>query len=264
MTPHELVQQGRPHEALPALKEEIRNDSANPKPRLFYFQLLAVLGDWERASQQLQTLASLDIAHLPLAHEYTALMQGEAFRAEVFAGARTPLLFGEPAPWIGILLQSLKLLSGGKTEQAVKLQAEALASAPAQGGSIDGQPLAWLCDADSRLGPVIEAYIDGKYYWIPCSNIASIKIEKPTDLRDLIWLSAKFTWTTGVTALGYIPARYPGSESSEDGHVCLSRTTVWRELGANYNIGTGVRILTTDQNDYPITMTREILLTRLT
>ena len=28
-------------------------------------------------------------------------------------------------------------------------------------------PFDWVADADPRLGPVLEAYIDGKYYWVP-------------------------------------------------------------------------------------------------
>lgn len=258
MTPHELVQQGRPHEALIALKEKIKEDSANPKLRLFYFQLLAILGDWDRAAQQLKTIASFDVSHLPLAHEYTALMQGEMLRAEVFAGNRTPLIFGEPPAWVGVLLQSLKFLSEGKTAQAIQLQSQALGDAPAQTGTINGEPFAWLADADSRLGPVMEAYIEGKYFWIPYANIRSVKLDKPADLRDLIWQPAKFVWTNDVTALGYIPVRYPHSEKSSDGLVALSRTTNWQNLGDNYQLATGLRILTTDQNDYPITTTWEI------
>ena len=36
---------------------------------------------------------------------------------------------------------------------------------------INGDDVPWLADADSRLGPVLEAIMDGKYYWIPFDRI---------------------------------------------------------------------------------------------
>ncbi len=38
--------------------------------------------------------------------------------------------------------------------------------------------------------PVLEAMVNGKYYWIPFSRLASIVIEAPADLRDRVWLPA--------------------------------------------------------------------------
>ena len=38
-----------------------------------------------------------------------------------------------------------------------------------------------------RLGPVCEAILNGKYYWIPFERLSRVDIEAPSDLRDLIW-----------------------------------------------------------------------------
>ena len=57
-------------------------------------------------------------------------------------------------------------------------------------GDIDGTKFDWIADADSRLGPVLEAVIDGKYYWIPFNRVAKVNISRPSDLRDLVWISA--------------------------------------------------------------------------
>ena len=48
-----------------------------------------------------------------------------------------------------------------------------------------GQPFEWLADADMRLGPVLEAYINGRYAWIPFARLGRIRIEAPEDLRDV-------------------------------------------------------------------------------
>ena len=42
---------------------------------------------------------------------------------------------------------------------------------------IDGKAFAWIADADMRLGPICEAVINGRYYWLPFVHIARIVIE---------------------------------------------------------------------------------------
>ena len=59
---------------------------------------------------------------------------------------------------------------------------------------------AWLADADSRIGPIFEAVINGKYYWVPASAVAALTIEAPEDLRDFVWMPAQFRWQNGGEA----------------------------------------------------------------
>ena len=80
-------------------------------------------------------------------------------------------------------------------------------------------PFNWIADADSRLGPVLEAIINGRYYWVPIQQIRAINITQAADLRDLVWLPAEFTWINGGQAFGLIPTRYPGSESVVDSAI---------------------------------------------
>ena len=49
MNAEEYIQTGRLDEALAALQSEVRNQPADAKLRTFLFQLLCVLGQWERA-----------------------------------------------------------------------------------------------------------------------------------------------------------------------------------------------------------------------
>ena len=87
--------------------------------------------------------------------------------------------------------------SDGQLAQARELRAKAFEAAPAISGTINEKPFEWLADADMRLGPILEAIVDGRYFWIPFQNIREIEIEKPQDLRDLVWTPAKFTWSSG-------------------------------------------------------------------
>ena len=43
-------------------------------------------------------------------------------------------------------------------------------------------------DADTRLGPVIEAVINGRYYWVPFGRTVEVEIAAPADLRDRVWI----------------------------------------------------------------------------
>ena len=69
--------------------------------------------------------------------------------------------------------------------------------APTASGTIDGKPFEWIADADPRLGPIMEAMVDGKYYWVPFTRLSRLDIEAPADLRDQVWMPAHFTWSNG-------------------------------------------------------------------
>jgi len=48
-TPEQLLAQGDPAGALELLQKRVRERSADPALRVFLFQLLCVLGQWQRA-----------------------------------------------------------------------------------------------------------------------------------------------------------------------------------------------------------------------
>jgi type VI secretion system protein ImpE len=257
-TIEEDVRQGRLEEALSALQAAIRKAPADSKYRTLLFQLLSIMGDWERAMTQLNVVGDLDSKTLPMVQTYRTAIKCEELRAEVFAGKRTPLLFGEPTQWAALLVESLILVAQGHPEESDKLHAQAFEQAPASTGKIDGQPFTWLADADVRIGPVLEAIVDGKYYWIPFSNLSAIRIEKPADLRDLAWIPAYLTLANGGEVVSLIPTRYPGSESSSDPAIRMARKTDWKECKDGASMGIGQRMFATDQGDYPLLEVRSI------
>ncbi|MFG0304814.1 MAG: type VI secretion system accessory protein TagJ, partial [Phycisphaerales bacterium JB040] len=209
--------------ALDAAKDQVRDKPSELAPRVLLFQLFCVAGDWKRAMTQLNVAADLDPMALPMAQTYRQGLNAEAFRAEVFAGKRSPLVLGEPPEWIGAMFESLRLLADGKTEPALAMRARALEGAPAVPGSVNGQPFEWIMDADQRFGPALECVVNGKYYWVPFERIKRVSIEPPADLRDMVWTAAQFTWANDGQAVGLIPTRYPGSPDSPDPMVRLAR-----------------------------------------
>jgi len=245
-------------ETLSQLEDQIRSDPANAKHRIFLFQLLAILERWDRALNQLNVLQDLDSATGPMVATYREAIQNEALRNEIFAGNRSPVIFGEPEEWIAQLLESLRLVAEEKYAPAEAMRAKAFDLAPTTSGTIDGQPFEWIADADSRLGPVIEVLINGRYTWVPFHRVSRIDIEAPEDLRDLVWLPGHFTWANGGEMVGLIPTRYPGAAATDDGDLMLARKTQWAEASAETFLGQGQRILTTDTGEYPIMDIRRI------
>src|SRR4051812_32905503 len=95
-TAQALLARGDPQAALQHLQQEVRAKSGDPKLRVFLFQLLCVLGQWERALAQLQSCGDLDAGALAMVATYREALQCEAVREAVFAGKTTPHVFGRP------------------------------------------------------------------------------------------------------------------------------------------------------------------------
>jgi len=238
----------------------VRRQPADGKLRVFLAQLLMVTGDWDRALTQLGVAAELDAGALPMLHAYSAAIQCERLRGQVFAGMRQPLVFGDPLPWIAQLLQALSVEADGKVEQAASLRGDAFAAAAPIAGTLNGADFEWVADADSRLGPILEVLLNGAYYWVPFERIQRIVIEAPSDIRDLVWLPAQFTWTNGGEAMGLLPARYPGSEASAESTIRLARKTDWRPLGGGQFAGLGQRVISSDADEVGLLEVRELTL----
>jgi type VI secretion system protein ImpE len=259
-TAEDLFRAGDLKGCLAELQSDVRRRPADAKLRIFLAQLLMVTGDWDRAINQLGVAAELDAAALPMKHTYTAAIQCERLRAAVFAGSKSPLVLGDPPAWIALLLQAVALNGQGRASEAGELRGRALESAPATPGAMNGTPFEWLADADSRLGPVLEVLLNGAYYWVPFERIRRIELEKPEDVRDLLWLPAKFTWSNAGEAMGLVPVRYPGSELAGEDAIRLSRKTEWSELGEGAFTGLGQRVLTTSGDELGLLEVREITL----
>jgi type VI secretion system protein ImpE len=260
MTAEEHVRAGRLAEALAELQAAIKKRPADPKLRIFLFQLLAIRGQRDRALTQLDVAADLDSGALPMRQTYRDVLQCETLRQEVFAGRGSPLIFGEPAEWMALLVRAVQLYAEGSFAEARPLRERAFEEAPATAGTIDGRPFSWIADGDTRLGPMIEAIMNGRYYWIPFVRLSEIQIEKPVDLRDLAWTPVTLTFANGGQTVAFVPTRYPGSEDSPDPRIVMARSTEWTEPAEETLFGHGQRLLATDQGEFPLLDVRVVKL----
>ncbi len=241
------------------LQAQIRKFPQRADLRIFLFQIYCLQGAWAKASNQLQVLEELDADTVPMVQTYRAALQCELLRNDVFAGVRTPLVLGDPQDWLASLVEANRLQAQGHLSAAQALRRHAMDAAPAVAGSINGDSFEWLADADSRLGPVIEAVLNGKYYWIPTQRLQRVEIEAPADLRDMVWTPATLTFTSGGTSVALIPTRYPGTESSPDSQLRMARSTTWQDLGEDTWVGQGQRMFVTNHSDYALLDVRELV-----
>lgn len=186
MTPEEHLKAGDPRAALEALQAKIRADASNPKLRVFLFQLLCVLGDWNRAIAQLKAAAGLDEGATVMAQAYREAIICEVYREKVFAGEKSPLILGEPEEWLAHLIEAQKLLAQGNPKEAAELRAKAFEAAPASPGEINGKRFEWIADADMTLEswsmgivrPVMEVHPHAWAFFVPFIMTAAVWLER--------------------------------------------------------------------------------------
>ncbi len=260
MTPHDLLRSGDLAGAMDALTAQVRKEPGDARLRVFLFQMLCLRGEWKRAVQQLKVCAELDPKAQTMAQAYREAILAEAFREQVFAGRRQPLVFGQPQEWMALMIGALAEDAAGRSAEAAAMRARALDAAPAAPGQINGQPFVWLADADTRLGPVLEVVMNGKYYWMPFTALAAVRMDPPADLRDAVWMPAHLTLATGGEQVALIPTRYPGTVASSDAAAMLARTTQWQDMGHGGFAGIGQRLLATDGGDVPLMDLRSLTL----
>ncbi|RZI80565.1 MAG: tetratricopeptide repeat protein [Rubrivivax sp.] len=262
LTPEDSLRAGDPQQALKLLQDQIRAKPGDAKLRVFLFQLLCVLGQWERALNQLNVATELDAGTLAMAQTYREAIKCELLRAEVFKGNKVPMIFGQPETWLALLIEALLREGKGEHDAAKTLRDQAFEQAPAVSGTLGegegAQAFEWIADADMRLGPVIEAVINGKYYWVPFARLSVLTIDPPEDLRDAVWMPAHFVFENGGESVGLIPTRYAGTETSADGMLALSRKTDWQESVPGFYTGLGQRLFTTNEGDAPLMDLRSV------
>ena len=249
---------GRARDALAALQAEVRAKPGDAKLRVFLFQLLCVLGQWPRAATQLEVCGELDASTLAMVNTYREALKCELVREAVFAGKTTPMVFGEPQAWVAWLVEALQADARGDRAGATTLRAQALEMAPTSAGSINGQRFDWIADADTRLGPVLEAIVNGRYCWIPFGALSKVHMQAPEDLRDFVWAPAQLEFPNGGSSVALVPTRYCATLDGAPDAELLTRSTEWDELATNQYAGRGQRVLATSGDELGVLELREL------
>lgn len=260
MTALALPSQGKLEETIESLQLDIKRRPSDIQLRMALFEMLAVSGRWERAFMQLNMAVILDRQLARYAEGIRNLAELERQRSEVFRGNLAPSFIDHRPSWLSSV--STRLVSSVTPDVLAEYEAAyiaAMAAAPARSGRIDGRMFDWIADADSRLGPVMELYLKDNYYWLPMERLKSLRVIPACDVIDLLWLRVECTLMSGTTLSGFMPARYPGSELAAADDLILGKSVAWTLVGGTMQLGTGIRVLSTEREDTPVTQIREIV-----
>ncbi|MEO8595148.1 MAG: type VI secretion system accessory protein TagJ [Candidatus Solibacter sp.] len=232
MTAKELYRAGKLNAAVQALVAELRDNPMDAQRRTFLFELLSFAGEYDRAEKHLDVLSQAGPDALTGSLLYRAALAGERSRHDLFAKNDYP---GLPE------------------------------NAPAIRGSLNGTPFEAVEDSDPRIGPRLEIIAAGQYMWLPLAHIATIQMEAPKRLRDLLWIPAQVR--TGPAFKGkelgevLVPVLSPFSFRHADDAVRLGRATVWEEPEAGNPLPFGMKMLLVDGEDVPILEVRSLEIT---
>ncbi len=256
--PTTLLRQGHLSDALVAMQDVVRKSPADGGHRFALASLLAFAGQWQRCATQLSVFFELTPAAALTARLYQTHVLCEMFRKDVFAGLKTPLLLGEPEPWLAAMVQALSLAASGAHRAAEELRSHAFEQAETSQGTLNSESFEWIADADPRLGPCLELYLNKAYYWAPFSKVRSIKLNPPVDTMDLIWAPVTIAWVNGGESAAFMPVRYPGSEHHPEPAINLGRRTEFCEVDGVLTACIGQRLWSCDSGEQAMLDVRKI------
>lgn len=218
-----LLDEGRLDQAIAALGAELRDDPGDIRARTFLFELLCFAGEYDRAEKQLDVVARGSRDAEMGALLYRSALHAERTRQELFAAGRPP---------------------PGEEGRPVA-------------GCLNGRPFASITDADPRLGARLELFAAGQYTWIPFVQLAAVRVEAPTRLRDLLWAPARVQAAAGYEGAEMgevlIPVLSPLSWRHAEDEVRLGRVTDWEEAAP-----AGQKLLLVDGEPVPFLEVREL------
>lgn len=228
MKAQELWKQGKLEEAIESLGVELRSDPTDVQRRTFLFELLCFSGQFDRAEKQLDVIAQAS---------QEAGMGGLLYRSAIHADRNRQEMF----------------VSGDFPTTA--------APQPVS-GTLNGNPFRTLVDGDPRIGARLEVFAAGQYTWIPLAHIASVQIQAPTQLRDLLWAPAVVKTGPGFEGLELgevlVPVLAPASAQHTDPDVRLGRVTEWVELDGQGQAPVGQKLFLVDDEEFPILEVRDL------
>jgi type VI secretion system protein ImpE len=144
--------------------------------------------------------------------------------------------------------------------EAAKMLREANENATHLKGQFNDKEFDGLRDADDLFGPVLEAFSQGRYFWVPLEQLASVAMNPPKYPRDLLWAPARLMLKDGATGDVLLPALYPGSHEHADDQIRLGRSVDWLTPVEGLVRGVGVKTFLIGDDAPTLLEWRELLI----
>lgn len=230
MKAQSLFEAGKLDEAIQSLGVELRDNPTDVRRRIFLFELLSLAGEYDRAEKHLDVVAQASHEAGMGALLYHSALHAARTRRDMFRDGDFPKSPGEP--------------------QLVP-------------GTLNGTPFETLQDADPRIGARIEIFAAGQYTWIPFEHVASITMEPPKRLRDLIWAPARVVPGPKFRELELgevlVPALTPFAYEHEDPEIRMGRATDWEPLDGDAGFApVGQKLFMVDGKPVPLLDVRHL------
>lgn len=250
MTSEQLFQAGRLMDAIQGQTEAVKAQPGNVAERVFLFELLCFLDEWDRAEKQLDVMVQLDPNQDTGVQPYRNLVAAERQRRRLFTEGLAPVVQEDSLPQLHRLLQAVILL-----RQQSDLEARELLSSLedertpllVHGQGVRGDDFR---DCDDVFASVFEVFVGPQYVWIPMERVRSVQFARPSRPRDLIWAQVNLLMHDSSLVRGFVPVRYFGSGQAPDDEIRLGRRTDWTDSAAGPVLGLGQRTFLVGDDAY--------------
>lgn len=260
--PLELYHAGKLKEAIGAATDQVRKAPTDNAARGFLSELLIFAGDLERADRQLEALSTQDPATSVHIAMLRGLLRAEQARQKFFTEGAIPDFLQQPNERLQLMLKASIALREKDYAAAAKLLNDADALFPKLKGKCDDKPFEGIYDIDALTRSVFEVLApNGKYYWIPMEDVASLTFNAPQRARDIAWRRARMILKSETDTEVVLPAIYPGSAADADPRFALGQMTDWRPAAEGAPVrGVGQRTLLVGDEDRPFVELKSIVI----
>jgi type VI secretion system protein ImpE len=257
MNAKDMIAAGRLMDARKQLTDEVKKAPSDSAKRTLLFQVLAFLGEWEKADRHLDLIVATNPKSEIGVQAYKNAVNAEKERREVMERKRVPgFVTGAPA-YLESYLLAWDKLKENDLEGASRLYEQVEEQRRPVRGSLDGKIFDGFWDTDTFLSCFLEAIVHDRYIWIPLETIGELSIDPPKSLFDLLWAPARVMTWEGVNLQCYLPVLYPDSCLQDDERVKLGRLTDWIPLGGPFFKGVGQHVFQVGEEEIPLLEMRE-------
>lgn len=248
----DLIMAGKLTDARKILVEQLKASPGNAQARTLLFQILIVNGEWEKALNHIEMLATQSNEPVASIEVYRNLIAAEKERLDVFQLKKIPSFLPETPSYWEDYLEALKLISAEKSDAAIEKIKSIDHQRPVVTGKLNKTPFTGFFDTDSTLSCFIEAIEYERYLWIPIESIRELVISAPETFMDLIWAKGRITTWGGLTMGCFFPAIYPNSFSSKDERIKMGLMTDWKPLCGRFTRAYGRHVFQVGDEDYEL------------
>ncbi|MHC1742014.1 MAG: type VI secretion system accessory protein TagJ [Syntrophobacteraceae bacterium] len=259
MDAKELIRAGKLAEARNQLVAEVKAAPGDFNRRTLLFQVLCLLGEWDKAALHLNTVAAQNLKSEVAAQAYRNLVHAEKQREEVFTSGRRPAFMPEMPAYAEAFFQVWDLVSKDLIEDAESVYTSIIEKLPLPSGTLNSNPFAGFRDTHSFLSPFLEVFVHDRYVWLPIGAVRELTIAPPQTLFDTLWVSCHLTTWEGLAMNCFLPSLYPLSHRHEDDRVKLGRMTDWKSAGGFFVRATGQHVFEVGEEDVNLLEIRELV-----